>query len=98
MRRLDAVLCIPRATCSNARLANAFATRAGGVRPFAHQLTLPMRERGDRYQEDDVAGEDDRLAAALREPSLRAALLAIGVGLIWTALSRWRRSRTPDLW
>jgi len=35
---------------------------------------------------------------ALREPSLRAALLALSVGLLWAALSRWRRRRPADLW
>ena len=34
----------------------------------------------------------------LSEPSLRAAALAMGLGLVWVALSRGRRRRATDLW
>jgi hypothetical protein len=47
---------------------------------------------------EDPHGRDHRFSTALRDPSLRAALLALGVGVIWTALSRWRRRRAADLW
>ena len=36
--------------------------------------------------------------AADGELSLRAALLALGIGLLWAALSRSRRRRPTDLW
>jgi hypothetical protein len=52
----------------------------------------------------DTAAGDDRSApdkgcfAGPGEPALRAALLALGMGLTWLALSRGRRRRAPDLW
>ena len=54
--------------------------------------------------DSDTAVGDDQSArargrlAALSEPSLRAALLALGMGLTWLSLSRGRRRRAPDVW
>jgi hypothetical protein len=59
--------------------------------------TIAMQDEYDLDGTEDSTGRNDRLAA-LREPSLRAALLALGVGAIWAALSRWRRSRPSDVW
>jgi hypothetical protein len=53
---------------------------------------------------DDQAARNDaemphaHLSTVLREPSLRAALLAAGLAITWAAISRWQRSRPSPLW
>jgi hypothetical protein len=53
---------------------------------------------GDTAVGDDQSTPERGRLAALSEPSLRAALLALGLGLTWLALSRGRQRRAPDLW
>jgi hypothetical protein len=59
-------------------------------------VTTP--EQGNLDQDDDRLVHDQGRAGALGEPALRAALLALGLGLIWAVLSRGRRRRPTDLW
>jgi hypothetical protein len=52
---------------------------------------------------DDAVGDnrprwEQGRFARLSEPSLRAAALAMGLGLVWVALSRGRRRGATDLW
>jgi hypothetical protein len=58
---------------------------------------MKLQDEDDLDDTQDSGDPSDRLAL-LREPSLRAALLALGMGAIWAALSRWRRRRPSDLW
>ena len=55
-------------------------------------------EQGDPEQHDGGPTRGQGGTAAMTEPSLRAALLALGIGLVWAALSRGRRHRPTDLW
>jgi hypothetical protein len=50
-----------------------------------------QEQRQGRWQEQGRAAADG-------ESSLRAALLALGIGVIWAALSHRRRRRPTDLW
>jgi hypothetical protein len=55
-------------------------------------------------QIDDYPDGPDRpersnpLQAALGKSSLRAALVAFGAGVVWAALTHWRRTRPADPW
>jgi len=46
----------------------------------------------------DSPGADDQRSSDPRDAPLRAALLALGVGIVWIALARWRRRRPSDVW
>lgn len=59
-------------------------------------VTTP--EQGNLDQDNDRLVHDQGRTGALSEPALRAALLALGLGLIWAMLSRGRRRRPTDLW
>ena len=48
--------------------------------------------------ERDRLQDSDALKAALGEPSLRAAIVALAAGVVWAALSHWQRSRPGDPW
>jgi hypothetical protein len=48
--------------------------------------------------DDENSAPDQGGTAALQEPALHAALLALGLGVIWAGLSRARRRRPTDLW
>ena len=48
--------------------------------------------------DDESSAPDQGGGAALQEPALHAALLALGLGVIWAVLSRGRRRRPTDLW
>lgn len=45
-----------------------------------------------------VGAEADHGSTDPPDYSLRAALLALGLGVVWIAYSRWRRRRPADLW
>jgi hypothetical protein len=47
---------------------------------------------------DKRAAREQGRTAAPSEPTLRAALLAVGLGLLWAVLSSGRRRRPTDLW
>ena len=46
----------------------------------------------------DSTGATDQRSSDPRDAALRAALLALGVGIVWLALARWRRRRPSDVW
>ena len=53
----------------------------------------------DRDLEAKGGSEDpNEPVAALAEPSLRAAALALGVGIVWVVFAYWRRRRPSDAW
>jgi hypothetical protein len=54
--------------------------------------------RQDKLEEDKHETDDAGPSAILNEPALRAALLALGVGLVWAALSQRRQQRPTDVW
>jgi hypothetical protein len=56
-----------------------------------------MTDREHPAARSERHGPDQRVAAP-GGPSLRAALLALGLGVLWAALSRWRRRGPADLW
>jgi len=46
----------------------------------------------------DAQGAADQRPSDPRDAPLRAALLALGVGIVWVALARLRRRRPSDVW
>ena len=61
-------------------------------------LDVTTPEQGDLDEDDERPVREQGRTAALSEPAVRAALLALGLGLIWAVLSRGRRRRPTDLW
>jgi len=59
-------------------------------------MTTPEQDNLD--EGDECPAHEQGRTAALSEPALRAALLALGLGVIWAVLSRGRRRRPTDLW
>jgi hypothetical protein len=57
-----------------------------------------MKEDEHEPREPDRPEPLHPFKAALREPSLRAAMVAFGAGVVWAALVHWRRSRPEDPW
>jgi hypothetical protein len=57
-----------------------------------------MPEQGNLEGDDERRAGEQGGTAALSEPALRAAVLALGLGLLWAVLSRGRRRRPTDLW
>ena len=55
-------------------------------------------DQGDLVKDHDGPVAEQGRTATPGEPSLRAAVLALGIGLLWAALSRGRRRRPTDLW
>jgi hypothetical protein len=60
--------------------------------------TVTRAEQGNLGEDEERHGQDQGRTVGLREPTLRAALLALGLGLIWAVLSRGRRRHGADLW
>jgi hypothetical protein len=57
-----------------------------------------MDEQEPESEAHDRGAPDHPLSTALRDPPLRAALLALGVGIVWAALAVGRRRRPTDVW
>jgi hypothetical protein len=55
-------------------------------------------DRGDLVKDNDRPFAEQGRTGTPGEPSLRAAVLALGIGLLWAVLSRGRRRRPTDLW
>jgi hypothetical protein len=60
------------------------------------EMTSPNQDNLD--EDSEHPAREQGHSAVLSEPALRAAPLALGVGLLWAVLSHERRRRPTDLW